>query len=355
MSYQIICGKQDFLESLRGKSASFLLSCSVTKTCEIPNLSQAGIPGKLHLTPTLDAEYLTLKEVRSLENIATTPKGIPTPAVITRAVHELKPFASIELLNLGFAVKPLIDYFTIHEFGLTPSGNITTGANINAFEVFQKGVAFAQEYTPQGTYTILAETIPAGTTTATATAMALGYTCEDYFSSSYKNAPKDLKKEVLNKALSHVNAQMDIFEKLEHVSDNMIVFNAGFILGLQATSHKLILAGGTQMASVLLVVNALLKTMGGELDSSKIALCTTQWIAQDTNSNIKALLDLLDFPINAYSAHFDFAQASLDVLKLYDQGEAKEGVGAGGALVYGLINGLDAQTIVKKVETLLQP
>lgn len=41
------------------------------------------------------------------------------------------------------------------------------------------------------------------------------------------------------------------------------------------------------------------------------------------------------------------------MLKLYDQGEAKEGVGAGGALIYGLINGLEAQSIVKKVEQLL--
>lgn len=353
MSYQIITGKRDFLESLRGKRASFLLSCSVTQTCEIPNLSQAGIPGKLHLTPTLDAEYLTLKEVRSLENIATTPKGIPTPAIITRAIHELKPFASIELLNLGLDVLPQIECFTLHEFGLKPSGNITTGANINAFDVFQKGVAFAQEYAPQGEYTILAETIPAGTTTATATAMALGYECEDYFSSSYKNAPKDLKKEVLQKALTQISSNMDVFEKLEHISDNMIVFNAGFILGLQATNHKLILAGGTQMASVLLVVNSILKTMGGELDSLKIALCTTKWIAQDEKSDIKALLNLLDFPINAYNAEFDFANANLDVLKLYDQGEAKEGVGAGGALVYGLINGLSSQSIVEKVESLL--
>jgi uncharacterized protein (TIGR00303 family) len=353
LSYQIISGKRDFLESLRGKRASFLLSCSVTHTCEIPNLSQAGIPGKLHLTPTLDAEYLTLKEVRSLENIATTPKGIPTPAIITRAIHELKPFASIELLNLGLEVLPQIECFTLHEFGLKPSGNITTGANINAFDVFQKGVAFAQEYTPQGKYTILAETIPAGTTTATATAMALGYECEDYFSSSYKNAPKDLKKEVLQKALTQISSNMDVFEKLEHISDNMIVFNAGFILGLQATNHKLILAGGTQMASVLLVVNSILKTMGGELDSLKIALCTTKWIAQDEKSDIKALLNLLDFPINAYCAEFDFTKANLDVLKLYDQGEAKEGVGAGGALVYGLINGLSSQSIVEKVESLL--
>ena len=30
------------------------------------------------------------KEVRSFNNIAQTPKGVPTPALITRAIHELK-------------------------------------------------------------------------------------------------------------------------------------------------------------------------------------------------------------------------------------------------------------------------
>ena len=353
MSYQVILGKQDLLESLRGKSASFLLSCSVSHTCKIPNLSQAGIPGKLHLTPTLDAEYLTLKEVRSLENIATTPKGIPTPALITRAIHELKPFKSIEILNLGFEVLPQIKYFKIHEFDIKPSENIINNAKINAFELFQKGVNFAQEYTTNAEYTILAETVPSGTTTATATAMALGYNSENCFSSSYKNIPSSLKQEVLQKALSHTNVSMDVFEKLSCVSDNMIIFNAGFILGLQAREHKLILAGGTQMASVLLVVNSILQTMGGELDTSKIALCTTKWIAQDSHSDIKAILEQLDFKINAYSADFDFTSSSSEVLKLYDQGEAKEGVGAGGALVYGLINGLETHTIVKKIESFL--
>lgn len=353
MSYHIITGKQDFLESLRGKSATFLLSCSVSRTCEIPNLSQAGIPGHLHLTPTLDAEFLTLKEVRSLNNIATTPKGIPTPALITRAIHELKPFNAIEVLNLGFEVQPQIEYFKIYDFEINPSGNIANNACINAFEVFQKGVEFAQNYEPQADYTILAESVPSGTTTAMATAMALGYETTNCFSSSFKNAPQSLKQQVVQQALEHTTSNMDVFEKLSALSDNMIVFNAGFILGLQATSHKLILAGGTQMASVLLVVNSLLQTMGGELDGSKIALCTTKWIANDETSNIKALLEQLDFTLNAYSADFDFAKSTSEVLKLYDQGEAKEGVGAGGALIYGLINGLEAQSIVKKVEQLL--
>jgi uncharacterized protein (TIGR00303 family) len=353
LSYQIITGTQDFIESLRGKSASFLLAGSVSKTCEIPNLSQAGIPGYLHLTPTLDAEFITVKQVRSLENIASTPSGVPTPALLTRAVHELKPFSSIEILDLGLEVKPKIKHFKIHEFGLCASNDITKNAQINAFEVFQKGVTFAQNYQPQGAYTILAESVPSGTTTAMATAMALGYACENCFSSSFLKVPNDLKQRVVQEALEHIHENMDVFEKLSIVSDNMIIFNAGVILGLQASNHKLLLAGGTQMASVLLVVNSILQAMGGELDTSKIALCTTQWIAQDTNSNIKALLEQLDFELDAYSADFNFNTSGNEVLKLYDKGEAKEGVGAGAALVYGLINGLDASSIVKKVESFL--
>jgi NaMN:DMB phosphoribosyltransferase len=86
----------------------------------------------------------------------------------------------------------------------------------------------------------------------------------------------------------------------------MIIFNAGFILGSRANNLKVILAGGTQMAAVLLVVNSILRSMDGKIDSSNLALCTTKWINKDENSNIKALLEQLDFPINAYASDFDF-------------------------------------------------
>ncbi|AXH10831.1 TIGR00303 family protein [Malaciobacter halophilus] len=353
MNFNTILGKKDFLEYLRGKKASFVLSCSVTNTAQIEGISQAGIPGKMYLTPTLDAEFLAIKEVRSLDNIATTTKGIPTPALITRAVHELKPFSSLEFLNLGLEVLPKFEHFKIYDFNIIASENIKTGANIDAMDVFQKGVEFGQNYKSSNEYTILAETIPAGTTTAMATALALGYDCKEFFSSSFKTNPKTIKDEVLNTALENIKPHMDIFERLSYVSDNMIVFNAGFILGLQATKHKLILAGGTQMAAVLLTVNSILKTMGGEIDSSKLALCTTKWLFEDENSDIKALLELLDFKINAYSSQFDFLTSKSKVLKLYDKGEAKEGVGAGAALIYASINGVKKEDIVNKVEELL--
>ena len=353
MNFNTILGSVDFLEFLRGKKATFLLSASLTKTAEIPNISQAGIPGKLYLTPTLDAEFLCTKEVRSLEDIAQTVKGVPTPALITRAVHELNPFSNIEILNLGLELIPQIEHFKIHNFDIKPSGRIDDGAKINAMEIFQKGLDFAQSFETKDDYVILAESIPAGTTTANATALALDYECEGYFSSSYKNNPSDIKNQTIINALKRVEKNSDIFEKLSLVSDNMIIFNAGFILGSRANNLKVILAGGTQMAAVLLVVNSILRSMEGEIDSSNIALCTTKWINEDENSNIKALLEQVDFPINAYASDFDFSNSSHPALKLYDEGEAKEGVGCGGALCYASINSIDEKKLIEKIESFL--
>jgi NaMN:DMB phosphoribosyltransferase len=108
------------------------------------------------------------------------------------------------------------------------------------------------------------------------------------------------------------------------------------------------------MACVLLVTNSISHYMGAEVDSSKLALCTTKWVAQDENSDIKALLEMLAFPINAYYADFDFSLSTHPALKLYDEGEAKEGVGAGGALMYGYLNGLSKENITRKVEGFLK-
>jgi len=348
-----IIGKIDFAEYLRGKRASFILSLSNTATADIPGITQAGIPGLIHLTPTLDAEYLCTGEVRSLDSIAETPKGVPTPGLITRAVHLLHPFAELSLLNLGLKVNPKLEYFTLHDFDISPSNSIATGAQIDAESVFAKGVQFAQNLQTSAEYLILGESVPSGTTTALATAMALGYDARDKFSSSFKNTPDDIRNTTVSQSLNGCKHNSDVFSTLSHVGDNMLIFNAGFILGLQNRDIPLILAGGTQMAALLLVVNSILRSMEATLDSSRLALCTTKWVYEDPKSDIKALLEMLDFPINAYYADFDFSLTEHPALKLYDEGEAKEGVGAGGALMYALLNGLSKEAITRKVESFL--
>jgi uncharacterized protein (TIGR00303 family) len=347
-----ITGNVDFIESLRGKKATFMLALSNTKTADIDGITQAGIPGQIYLTPTLDSEFLTTGQVRSLDNIAETPKGVPTPALITRAVHLLNPFSDIELLNLGLKQRPRVNYFKIHDFDIKPSDSIKTGANIDAQNLFQKGIEFGQGYECKNDYIILGESVPSGTTTAKATAMALGYDCENFFSSSFKNVPNNIREVTIQDALKNINKNDDIFNILGSISDNMIIFNAGFILGLN-NKIPIILAGGTQMACVLLVVNKILEVMQGKIETSNLALATTSWIVNDKNSDIRKLIEMCSFSINSYYSDFNFSLSTHPALKLYDEGEAKEGVGAGGALVYSMMNSLTKEKIIKQIEELL--
>ena len=338
-------GRGKFLEQKNMKKATFLLAGSVTKTCEIEGITQAGIPGLIHLTPTLDAEFVDSGKLFSLDNIAETPKGVPTPAIITRAVRELVGF-DFEVLDLGLRVKPKVK--KLHESGLKESGRIDEGAGIDAKAVVENGMAFGENYLHDNECLILGESTPSGTTTAYATAKALGYDCDGYFSSSFLDAPASLKEEVVQKALQNVSETSDIYTKLGAVSDNMLLFSAGFASSYSQRG-KIVLGGGTQMAAVLLLMEKLQLPVKWE----NVALMTTKWVYEDPRSDIAALVGLLAHEVDAYYADFDFSEAAIPVLQLYDKGEAKEGVGAGAALCYALSNGFDKSTITKEVERVL--
>ena len=349
-----ITGNPDYIKQFKNKKATFMLAMSNTATANIEGITQAGIPGSIYLTPVLDGEFIATGEVRSMPDVAETPKGIPTPALITRGVHLLAAFSHIELLDLGLEVQPKGDNITIHHHNIYPSQSIVEGANIDAQALFEKGLAFGKAYVCKDDYLILGESVPSGTTTATATALALGYDAKALFSSSFKEVPNNIRQETIDKALAHIKDKTDLFEILGSVADNMLIFNAGFVLGVNG-HFPIVLAGGTQMACVLLVVNSYLTSKGQiqDLPLRNVALCTTKWVAEDKHSDIKALLEMLNFPIYAYYTDFDFALSKHPALKLYDEGEAKEGVGAGGALMYGVLNGLTKEEITRQVEGFL--
>jgi uncharacterized protein (TIGR00303 family) len=346
-TYNLYTNQPDTLP--KGK-ADFLLAASVTKTCEIEGITQAGIPGKIPYTPTLDAEYITNEKLFSMPEIAETPSGVPTPALLTRAVHNLSPFSTIEILDLGLEVKP--KNTQLHSFGIPPSQAINTGANLNAQEIFSKGMAFGREYELKGNYLILGESTPAGTTTATATALALGYELEGCFSSSFLDVPTTIKEKTIQEALSLVDEKMDVFEKLSLVSDNMLVFCAGFLVEASRRFH-IVLGGGTQMAACLLVADALREQILKRPKYENITLATTAWVAQDPNSDIVKILQQLSVTQHALYTTFSFQNAQIPVLHKYDEGEAKEGVGAGAALAYGQSHLLTNQEVLEQVELLI--
>ena len=346
-TYNIFTNKEDSLP--KGK-ADFLLAASVTKTCEIEGITQAGIPGLIPLTPTLDAEFITNEKVFSIGELAETPTGVPTPAIITRAVHNITPFSTIEILDLGLVKTP--QNSTCHSFDIKTSESIATGAKIDAKEIFAKGMKAGKSYELKGNYLILAESTPSGTTTATATALALGYNCRDDFSSSFLDVPSDIREKTISKALSLINDNMTNFEKLSLVSDNMLIFCAGFLLEASRRFH-VVLAGGTQMAACLLVADKLKEDLLIRVKSDNITLATTSWVANDKNSDIAHILSHLSYIPHAIYSSFSFEKASIPVLKKYDDGEAKEGVGAGAALTYAKANGVEQKDLLEAIEYLL--
>ena len=334
---------------LKGR-ADFLLAACVTHTCEIPLLTQAGIPGKIPLTPTLDAEFIATGRVFSLGEIAETPKGVPTPALITRAVQELCGFSSLQILNLGLVTAP--QQCDLIDFDILPTPSITEAKSFDAKAVFDKGFEFGKTYQLQGDYLILGESTPSGTTTAQAALTALGYTTQGLFASSFNDAPHRIKEETIAKALGKLRADMSLFEKLGHTADNMLLFTAGFVL-CASRRFNIVLAGGTQMAAALLIANKIAERRGIHHDNRHIHLCTTRWIAQDKNSDIRALIGQLDYRLRAYYADFCFEEAGQAALRLYDEGEAKEGVGAGAAIAYAYAHGISQQRLTQKIQSYL--
>lgn len=346
-TYNIFTNQED---SFPHGKADFLLAASVTRTCEIEGITQAGIPGMIPLTPTLDGEFITTQKVFSIGELAETPTGVPTPAIITRAVHNVAPFSSIEILDLGLQTKP--QNSTCHNFDISPSESIADGADIDAKAIFEKGMQAGREYELKGNYLILGESTPSGTTTAAATALALGYDCKNDFSSSFLNVPNSIREATLNKALSLINEDMNNFEKLSLVSDNMLIFCAGFLMEASRRFH-VVLAGGTQMAACLLIADTLKEDVLMRIKHDNITLATTSWVANDKNSDIAKILSLLSFTPHAVHTSFSFENASIPVLKKYDEGEAKEGVGAGAALAYAVSNKVEQAELLEAIEYIL--
>ena len=346
-TYNIFTDKEDTLP--QGK-ADFVLAASVTKTCEIEGITQAGIPGMIPLTPTLDAEFISTEKVFSLGELAETPTGVPTPALITRASHNLSAFATIEIFDLGLVKQP--QNCRLHSFDIQPSQRIDKSANIDAEAVFNKGRKAGREYELKGNYLILGESTPSGTTTAAASALALGYDVADAFSSSFLHVPNAIRQKTIDKALSLINDDMSNFEKLGIVSDNMLIFCAGFLLEASRRFH-IVLAGGTQMTACLLIADKLREDILMRIDHNNITLATTLWVAKDKNSNIAHILKQLSYTPHAIYTTLSFQEAAIAVLHKYDEGEAKEGVGAGAALAYALKNGHTNKELVEQIELLM--
>ena len=321
------------LDQMAGKKPLFACVIGVTETAKIQGISAAGAnPEITDYTPPADVELLQLGKCKCIQGVPVTPDGIPTPAIITMSALKLADIPSL-VVSAGLNIKPHVPFV---ELGGNPGRDIQTGKALdNTEEVISRAKILGQNLSKTVDYLVVGESVPGGTTTALSVLLAMGVDAKRKVSSSMPCNPHELKTKTAEKALEAAGVNFgdfidDPIGAVSAVGDPMQPAVAGLVMGA-AENVPVVIAGGTQMAAVLAVVNALNPEI---LDNTAIG--TTRWILGDKTSDMKGLvLKIADIPM--FAANLDFGVSRFDGLNAYERGVVKEGVGCGGSSIAAML------------------
>ncbi len=333
--YRIVKGEMPEIESVvkRLKEKPVFMFCiGNTLTANIPDITVAGAnPDLVKYTPPADVELLHYGKCRIIPFPPATPDGKPTPALITYTSLRLTgiPFFAVDC---GLIEKPDVPIIDIHA---------VTGENIAekdamdievAKKAFEKSVELGRHMSKISDVLVIGESIPAGTTTAGAVLKALGLECR--VSSSMPENPVELKRKVIDKAISRLKGDETPLEIVAKVGDPVILAVAGIACGSET---PIILAGGTQMVAVANVISKL------GFDGDCI-IVTTKYVAEDPSAD----LTQSPFPVIAVDPMLE--KSGKAGLRAYADGFVKEGVGAGAATLIAYVRGFEPENFLAELE-----
>ncbi|MGC9514246.1 nicotinate mononucleotide-dependent phosphoribosyltransferase CobT [Methanocrinis sp.] len=321
----------------------FLCVLSNTDTGKIPGLSAAGAsPDLTDYTPSADAELVELHKIVTIPEVPESPEGATTPAVVTKAALSLSGVPSL-FVTSGLRRKPAVPYVDMN--GSAGSDIRLATAIPDVADIMDRATMLGRKLAAFSDCIFIGESIAGGTTTAMAVMQALGY--DGRVSSSLLDHPLAKKQEIVDAALDRCGASFgsmrsDPLRALMEVGDPMIPAVLGMLKGLSGT--KTVLAGGTQMAAVLCAADAL--GLGGD-----VSIATTRYIVEDRNASFVETVEGLGR--RWYMADPGLERSKIPALSCYARGSAKEGVGAGGAVLAASLSGVTQQEIVEGSDRVL--
>ncbi|MFB6299473.1 MAG: nicotinate-nucleotide--dimethylbenzimidazole phosphoribosyltransferase [Halobacteriales archaeon] len=300
----------------------FVIAAGSTETARIDGISAAGADGELLVhTPSADAEILSYGRLIRAPAVPVSPTGCPTPAVITRAVRDCLEFDTL-VLDAGLARPTGAPTVSLTA---TPGRDIREPIAVpGADEIIESARQIGRSIPDDVLY--VGETIPGGTTTALGVLRALGI--EGTVSSSLSTNPIARKERIVADGLAASDlgsgdAAGDPRAAIRQMGDPVLAALFGLVSGALGSNTEVTLAGGTQ----LLAVGALLRHADR---TDPIALATTRFVADDETATLKETATALDLSLTVTDPGFDASDHV--AMARYAAGEAKEGVGMGGAL-----------------------
>jgi len=317
----------------------FVCILANTGTARIPGISAAGkSPEMTDYTPAADAELVETGSVFSISEPAMCPSGAPTPAVLTRASMLLTGIPCL-FINAGLNISPKIPFIDLNAH---PGNDIRKKCAVpDAADIYRVSADLGRKLSKLSDFVMIGESIPGGTTTAMGVLRALGH--NGRVSSSFPNNPADIKERVVDEgmkasSISFGSLKNKPLRAVECMGDPMIAAAAGLVDG---SNTKTILAGGTQMVSVLSII----KAMGLKRD---VSIATTCYVANDRSANFREMTELLGY--QSYISNPGFSSSTIAGLRMYEKGEVKEGVGAGGAMLVAAMFGFSQKEFREKTE-----
>jgi len=329
-----------------------------TATAAIDGISAAGADPELRRhTPSADLEIVADGRPAPDSVVPVSPAGCPTPAVVTRAVRELVGFEFVGV-DAGLAVPTAPTGAPVLDAGAAPGGDVRDPEPVpDAAAVFERARGLVPEVVAgqkanveasddADSELLVAETIPGGTTTALGVLTALGE--RPAVSSSLPANPLDTKRAVVEAGLAASeiaagDAAGDPLDAVRLMGDPVLAAAAGLVVGAVERSVPVTLAGGTQLAAVA----ALARHAGVE---DRLPLATTSFVADDASADVGVLADDLDLRLVATDPAF--GESDHPAMAAYARGEAKEGVGMGGALALSERAGVPAGDVRDRVAAL---
>lgn len=321
----------------------FLCVLSNTDTGKIPGLSAAGAsPDLTDYTPSADAELVELHKIVTIPEIPESPEGATTPAVVTKAALSLSEIPSL-FVTSGLRRKPAVPYVDMN--GSAGSDIRFAPAVPDAADIMDRAALLGKKLAAFSDCIFIGESIAGGTTTAMAVMQALGY--PGRVSSSLLNHPLAMKQEIVDQAMDRCGASFgsmksDPLRALQELGDPMMPAVLGLLRGMGET--KVVLAGGTQMAAILCAADAL----GQDGD---VSIATTKYIVEDRNASFVETVEELGR--KWYMSDPGLERSKIPALSCYARGSAKEGVGAGGAVLAASLRGVTQQQIVEGSDKVL--
>ncbi len=341
---------------------SFFLILAGSRTAEIEGISAAGsTPNSRRYTAVADAELLLRGPLLPKRwPLPPLPAGV-SPALISYVASRFLKIKPI-IISAGLLQNPPFSHVSLESPKMGPARCLSSGNAMESARVqllLDGGFKIGKKLK---TSLLITECVPGGTSTAFAVLSGLGINVDGLISGSLRNPPSELKTKIVNQGLKAAKLKKNpsSVELMAAVGDPFQPIAVGLLMGAIESGQDVLLGGGCQMLAVLALALNEIESKSRSDFVDKIIIGTTSWLVDESLSSSKnrnSFIHLMNhvadhFKVNilGLASGYRFNESNQKVLRDYEFGFVKEGVGAGALSLLAQIKGLTQKEMVERCD-----